>query len=241
MRAALAILVVLMSGCAEPEPIVAERVTTTYADVEIPIRQSRASVLVDLPRPIIVATRLECEIGAKRQCGSRVAGGRGPHEVCVYGEDGLPHFTHATCNTPLAISFDGAPVSFTHVAADFHVGTADRTEWISSCTPWLDRDGNGCIDSERELFAGFGPLAMLDANVDGVLDVEDPAFAELVTWSDTNQDKRCTPDEVKPLTLPRIPLAAIAVPAREGSFEGEYVTVDGARIVDVYLADDPSR
>ncbi|MDB5772529.1 MAG: hypothetical protein JWM42_2903 [Burkholderia sp.] len=35
---------------------------------------------------------------------------------------------------------------------------------------------------------GFAALAALDSNGDGIIDVNDPAFAELKVWRDTSQD-----------------------------------------------------
>lgn len=64
----------------------------------------------------------------------------------------------------------------------------------------LDRNGNGTIDSGLELFGnatpqadswapnGFRALASLDANADGVVDRNDPVFAQLLLWRDSNHN-----------------------------------------------------
>ncbi|MBS2028456.1 MAG: hypothetical protein JST54_11165 [Deltaproteobacteria bacterium] len=127
-----------------------------------------------------------------------------------------------TCNTPLVLAFepakavaylddDGASSFDLSSAQD---GSGARHDWPTSVTPWLalDRDGDGKITSGRELFGsatlvngkpardGFEALAALDANHDGVLDARDPDFKRLVVWTDTNGDRRSTPDELKPLS-----------------------------------------
>ncbi|MCC6749964.1 MAG: hypothetical protein IT371_20025 [Deltaproteobacteria bacterium] len=72
----------------------------------------------------------------------------------------------------------------------------------------IDLDGDGQITSGRELFGeatggwapnGFAALARLDANHDGVVSAEDPAFSRLVAWRD-NGDGRSAPHELISLT-----------------------------------------
>ena len=130
--------------------------------------------------------------------------------------------TTYTCTTPLVLVLDGvSPVTFSaddggsafdlSSAGD---GTAMRTDWPTSATPWLvlDRDGDGRIDSGRELFGsatlvagvpardGFEALTALDANHDGVLDAQDPAFGELAAWADTDGDRVSQPSELRSVT-----------------------------------------
>ena len=78
-------------------------------------------------------------------------------------------------------------------------GFAERTAWISQGDGLLviDRDGNGTIDTGKELFGdqtilangnkaanGFAALAELDKNRDGKIDVNDIAWSELRVWLD---------------------------------------------------------
>jgi Ca2+-binding RTX toxin-like protein len=129
---------------------------------------------------------------------------------------------------PLAIDLDGdgietvgipttgIPILFDHDADGVKTGTG----WLKGDDAWLvlDRDGNGTIDSGRELFGvdttitrygptllpyqgnaldGFGALRDLDgANTaypstspyDGVFDARDSAFTQVRLWRDLNQD-----------------------------------------------------
>lgn len=185
----------------------------------------------------------ECELGASRECGvPRARDGRpGPAMHCMLMADGSRRWARAECNTPLVVAFDASPVEFTRAPGAFAIGPSERTEWVSAKTPWvaLDRDGSGCIESARELFAGFAALAELDANGDGCIDARDPAFADLVLWSDRDQDKRCTPNEVSALAerIDALPLAYVERRASVASYEGETATLArGARLVDVHLA-----
>lgn len=251
MRRAFLACFLLVTACGSSQKSIrAERIRHRVAS-------DRAAMMVEdrsyLPRPPEPPPRIECEIGQRRSCGrlmprlkmadAEEEGERGPYMYCVKRKDGSQVYSHSSCNTPLVIAFDDAPITFTDARADFRIGLSDRTEWVSAATPWLalDRNGNGIIDSERELFAGFEALAALDANHDGLVDRHDPAFGELVLWADRDQDKRGTPDELTPLGFALSVLhdgQGAAVKATADSFEGETAALPTrpGRIVDVYLA-----
>lgn len=172
------------------------------------------------------------------------------------------------CQTPLVVAFDSQPIELTEAGAArfaFTPGAPVATDWPTARTPWLalDRDGDGAITSGAELFGdstvlpdgrtavnGFAALAALDANHDGVIDRDDPAFASLLLWSDRDGDHRSSPDELQPLAsvVTAIPLANHLAPTctARGACEGERGSVrwrDGrgertGAVVDVYL---PSR
>jgi hypothetical protein len=106
--------------------------------------------------------------------------------------------------------FSGGSITFDHNADGVRTGTA----WVGRDDGLLvwDRDGNGAIDSGRELFGnntllangqtaadGWAALRDLDLNGDGVLDLADAAFAELRVWRDLDQDG--TSDEGELFTL----------------------------------------
>ncbi len=82
-------------------------------------------------------------------------------------------------------------------------GFAEQSGWVAPEDGLLvrDLDGNGVIDSGRELFGnqtqlangsqasnGFAALAELDSNHDGKVDASDAGFATLKVWRDLNGD-----------------------------------------------------
>ncbi|MBC7700525.1 calcium-binding protein, partial [Aquabacterium sp.] len=115
---------------------------------------------------------------------------------------------------PLAIDIDGNgantvgisanPILFDHNADGVKTGTG----WVAGDDAWLvlDRNGNGLIDSGRELFGadtvltgtpgvdavyantGFQALATLDTNHDNLFNAADAAFTQVRVWQDINQD-----------------------------------------------------
>jgi len=146
-----------------------------------------------------------------------------------------------TCETPLVVALDNQPVEFATTDATFAFvpGTPMITDWPTAATPWIarDLDGNGAITSGAELFGsstlvdgvtarnGFQALAALDANHDGVIDARDPAFGELLLWTDRDGDHRSSPAELRPLAtvITEIPLAHTLDPrcTERGACEGE--------------------
>ena len=191
------------------------------------------AMAIRVPEPPPRQPYIECRPGERRRHPIKM----NLWQYCVEYADGSRRFPIA--NTPLVIVFDDAAVTFTSSSAAFRIGEDEITEWVSATTPWLalDRDGSGCIESERELFAGFDVLATLDVNQDGRIDARDPAFGELMLWADANQDKRCTADELTPLGFP-IDLAHTDASPLPRSYEGETASLPTrpGRVVDVYLA-----
>src|SRR5882762_2200487 len=111
--------------------------------------------------------------------------------------------------TPILIDVGGDGFELTDarhgVGFDFY-GNGRRMglAWTASGAhnAWLvlDRNGNGKIDSAKEMFGsiteqppskdpnGFAALAVFDANHDGVIDINDRIFLELRLWVDHNHN-----------------------------------------------------
>ncbi|HUS30496.1 MAG TPA: hypothetical protein VMZ53_18430 [Kofleriaceae bacterium] len=173
-------------------------------------------------------------------------------EQCPGGED-QPSSDLCGDNTPLVISFDGAPIQFAATSSAFDTPAA-TTPWLA-----LDRNGNRMIDDATELFGsaspledaivrnGFTALAELDDNHDDVIDAKDAAFGRLLLWGDADRDRVGQPSELSAATsLVSISLSTTIdkrCDARDNC-EGERATVvwrDSAglhtgAVVDVYLA-----
>ena len=121
---------------------------------------------------------------------------------------------------PLVLDLDGdglelisanGTVLFDHNADGIKTGTG----WAAPNDGLLVRDlnGNGLIDSGRELFGidtlkanntfatqGFDALKELDSNADGLITNLDAAFSQLKVWQDFNQDGVSQANELKTLS-----------------------------------------
>jgi Ca2+-binding RTX toxin-like protein len=125
---------------------------------------------------------------------------------------------------PLAIDLDGdgietvgvdAGVLFDHNGDGIKTGTG----WLKGDDAFLvlDRDGNGSIDTGRELFGvdtvvgtdlmgrtvyaadGFAALRSIDANGDNVFSASDAEYANVRLWRDLNQDGVSQANELQSL------------------------------------------
>nr|MCU0869197.1 heme utilization protein [Burkholderiales bacterium] len=137
--------------------------------------------------------------------------------------------------SPLILDLDGAGISTRSIRDGtrfdlFGDGTAVATGWVGAGDGLLvlDRDGNGRIDSGRELFGtatpdangapaadGFAALQAFDTNADGVIDASDPVWSQLRVWVDANADAISATGEL--LTLDQIGVARIGATARSVS------------------------
>jgi hypothetical protein len=141
--------------------------------------------------------------------------------------------------TPILIDINGDGFHLTDAIAgvrfDFYnKGAADQLSWTApdSDDAWLvlDRNGNGTIDSCREMFGnltpqppsqtpnGFIALAEYDkatsgGNGDGKIDSRDAVFPSLRLWQDVNHDGVSGPGELH--SLPSLDISAIGVNYRE--------------------------
>ncbi|WP_339379875.1 calcium-binding protein, partial [Azoarcus taiwanensis] len=163
--------------------------------------------------------------------------------------------TASTIPSPIILDLDGTGINTVGLSAGVHFdhaadGFSERTGWVGSGDGLLvwDRNGNGVIDSGRELFGsetvlanglravnGFAALAELDVNGDGVIDANDPVFAELRVWVDADLNGRTGEGEL--LTLEEAGVRAINVAYVNSSYVdangnehrqvGSFVTTDG--------------
>ncbi|MCW8177423.1 calcium-binding protein [Verminephrobacter aporrectodeae subsp. tuberculatae] len=139
-------------------------------------------------------------------------------------------FGHDACapleaNCPVR---NGTVILFDHDADGVKTGTG----WVKPDDGWLvlDRNGNGTIDSGRELFGvdtlkkngqratdGFDALKDLDANNDGKINSADSVFANLRIWRDLNQDGISQAKELSTLSANKI--TAIGVNSSAGRID----------------------
>jgi hypothetical protein len=183
---------------------------------------------------------LPCDEGATKACLFNASTGEEGFQSCSRDESEelvwSECFSNSTGSTPLVLSFDSAPVTFTasEGAFDLTGSMSTVTDWPTAKTPWLalDRNGNGSIDDGTELFGsasilnggaraenGFIALAELDGNGDGKITAADAAFSSLVVWSDNDGDRLSSPGELAPISsfrLVSIDLAYSKVPRCDG-------------------------
>jgi len=94
-------------------------------------------------------------------------------------------------------------------------GREERTGWLTKSAGLLaiDLNGNGRIDSGRELFGeatrladgtaaanGYAAMAQYDSNHDGMIDSQEAVFSMLRVWQDVNEDGVSASYELKKLS-----------------------------------------
>ncbi|TNV44374.1 RTX toxin, partial [Corallococcus exiguus] len=166
---------------------------------------------------------------------------------------------------PLVLDLDGdgieavgidptRPILFDHDGD----GTKNATGWIEGDDGIvvLDRNGNGLIDSGRELFGdqtlrerplqegqgrfyvnGYEALAGQDGNGDGVINAADTVYGQLRIWKDANQDGVSQASELH--TLSELGIASIDARGRSSNVDlgngntqpwsGRFTRVDGSQ------------
>jgi Ca2+-binding RTX toxin-like protein len=149
---------------------------------------------------------------------------------------------------PLALDLDGDGIVGTHADTNWDGPLFDNDgDGIRTATGWIgandgllvrDIDGNGLIDSGRELFgdqtlladgttarSGFAALAAMDSNGDGQVDALDAEFSTIRVWRDANGNGTTEAGEL--LTLSELGIVSLSViPSSSTS-----TTVDGGTLV----------
>jgi Ca2+-binding RTX toxin-like protein len=160
---------------------------------------------------------------------------------------------------PLVLDLDGDGIEATAITPNSLVLFDHDADGIKTATGWisaddgivvLDRNGNGTIDSGRELFGdntllpngqtaahGFAALAQHDTNADGKINASDAIYTQLRIWQDANQDAVSQSSELK--TLAQAGIASINVTATPTSidlgngntqpFSGTFTRTDGTQ------------
>ena len=118
--------------------------------------------------------------------------------------------------SPIVLDLDNDGIETANVLTGTHFdhnanGFRELTGWVNPDDGLLvmDRDGNGTIDTGKELFGnqtllangtkaanGFQALAELDSNHDGKIDANDPAYSQLMVWQDIDGDGYSSADEL---------------------------------------------
>jgi hypothetical protein len=150
---------------------------------------------------------------------------------------------------PLIIDLDGNGVQLTDVTKGHGVRFDINGDTLKENVSWAapqdgilayDQNGNGVIDSGKELFGdqngaanGFDELAKYDTDKNGSIDTNDAIFSKLSVWQDKNQNGISEVGELKGLSsygITRINLNAAAANfqsggntiAAVGSYESTY-------------------
>lgn len=156
---------------------------------------------------------------------------------------------------PIILDLDGDGLETVGLNANIYFdhdgdGVLTKTGWVGKDDALLvwDRNGNGSIDTGAELFGdftplpngtlapnGFAALAALDSNGDGVIDANDPVFAQLRVWVDADTNARTGEGEL--LTLEEARVKSINLAYTNSNFVdaqgnahrqvGSYTTTDG--------------
>ena len=175
-------------------------------------------------------------------CNGCPAGGCNDPEGAAVCQEFGGYFINCRCQSPIVVDIEGNGFNLTDGAGgvEFDLagdGTKYQIAWTAanSDDAWLalDRNGNGTIDSLKELFGnvtdqpesvpideqnGFLALAVFDklekgGNNDGVIDNQDSVFNQLRFWQDMNHNGISEAAELR--TLPGLDITSIELNFKE--------------------------
>ena len=149
---------------------------------------------------------------------------------------------------PLTLDLDGDGIETVSansgITFDFDGdGLKTGTGWVKGDDGFLvlDRNGNGTIDTGRELFGvdtvksngqkasdGFDALRDLDGNADGVFNAQDAQFANVRVWQDANQDGVAQASELKTLAEHNITAINLGSTQTSQNSNGNLISATGS-------------
>ena len=252
------------NGCGSANTIMEQANYLYQAQVTIPSTSDVAQVNRNMTQQSTCTESQKVDSGGQIDTPPPGGGGSGSGTPppCVIGGSNCNNCVPPTCEggygwnptvcscyrygSPIVIDTDGSGFHLTSALSGvkfdiFGDGNLTQIAWTAkgSTNGWLalDRDGNGVIDSGKELFGnitpqppssnpnGFLALAVFDdpqngGNGDGVIDSHDAVWSSLMVWIDANHDGISQPDELH--HLDEFGIRSIGLMYRESRWIDQY-------------------